>query len=138
MDPLIGAARLLKNKAIRDALVIEPDMNNLAPGHFLTAKIADRVRELAPRFHEGKPIIPLYLGWWSDAANVSFGGIAFPFGGLLLTFLQEALELASTHYVSGFIPQSPSSYKFISINTIDYRVLLYDDFSDTNFSFVHK
>ncbi len=70
---------LLRNPSIRDKMAFtEEDLSSAQKkaGHFLCGKIAKKVREILPK-EPDRPVLPLYLGWWSDSTNVSCGGIVF-------------------------------------------------------------
>ncbi len=79
MDVIDGLALLLKNPAIRDQMIFDESEltdRQKAAGHFLCGNIAKSARALMPRV-EGRTVLPLYIGWWSDSTNVCFGGTLF-------------------------------------------------------------
>ncbi len=79
MDPIVGIARLLLNPHIRNAMIFsEADLTPLqrTAGHFLTGSIARQAASSIPPnpFRDGRPVLPLYLAWWSDSTNLCAGG----------------------------------------------------------------
>jgi len=78
MCPLVGLMVLLKNPLVREQIKFEESQLNdeeKAAGHFLCGDIAKEARAHLPVVPVGRPVLPLYLGWWSDSTNVSFGGM---------------------------------------------------------------
>lgn len=74
-NPLAGLSRLLLNPEIRRSMIT--DLDNIPPGehekgHFLCGKIAQYVKTIVPK-RPGARVIPLLMGWWSDATSVSRG-----------------------------------------------------------------
>ena len=82
MDPILGLSRLLLNPEVRNALVTDPRRlaEHVPPdhvaGHFMNAKIAEIVSRLIPTAigASNRPVIPLFMGMWSDSSQVSHGG----------------------------------------------------------------
>jgi hypothetical protein len=77
MNPIVGIARLLLNPAIRDAMIFDDSSLSSAEkgaGPFVSASIAEEVRSMIPLSPDGRPVLPIYLGWWADKTNVCCGG----------------------------------------------------------------
>ncbi len=92
MSPLVGLSVLLKNPLVREKMKFDESeltVDEKAAGHFLGGDIAKQARALLPVMPGGRPVLPLYIGWWSDSTNVSFGGILSTF----ILYLQICLQL---------------------------------------------